>query len=570
MALTQQQIQGLQGISDTLSQIQLTLGGLKSQGVTTIPTPPTPPSLAQSSSAASYSTPSSSASYSVPSSAINYSGPSVVDYLNLSKQPSDFSSRAKLAQQYGIQNYIGSAEQNTQLLNSLKSGQKPTTTQQPATQPSIQQPVQQPPITYPTIAEQQPTTTDRINDYIKQYIEPIDYDDLASQAKQIVEQNYTPVQEALKQVTDNIKAQYDSLKQDLTAKQQQELEDLRGDYSTRGLLDSGAYTEARRKLQETQAKELADTEQKEAQDIANVHYSAISQMPQDVFDITQSLASELQGRRNEAISLLGDLFITEENKATQEQAAQKEVSSTAEIVDENGNKYVILLNKKGQEVGRIYAGKSTTAPEVVGSQETGYYQYDPNTGSWKQVIGGTGGETTDKLLSVSEATALGVPYGTTKSQAVGIVPTSQATRNTINTLNKADIIANQIEQAINKLNLADNWIEAPVRGAALTGGVATKTNVDAVAYNALSTGLLSQLARATGEVGVLTDQDIQRVKSLLPSFYDTKATAKAKIDQLRNFFGELKSSVSNAEIGSTSTSTSTPSQTNLGELNFKL
>ena len=97
--------------------------------------PPTPPSLSSSTSAASYSTPSGAATYStpsttVPSSAIqsSYTGSSIVDYLNLTGQPSDFSSRAKLAQQYGIPNYTGTAAQNTQLLNLLRSGSTPSGT----------------------------------------------------------------------------------------------------------------------------------------------------------------------------------------------------------------------------------------------------------------------------------------------------------------------------------------------------------------------------------------------------------------------------------------------------------
>lgn len=48
---------------------------------------------------------------------------SIVDFLNSQGKPSDFNSRAQLAQQYGIQNYTGTAEQNTQLLNTLRGGQ---------------------------------------------------------------------------------------------------------------------------------------------------------------------------------------------------------------------------------------------------------------------------------------------------------------------------------------------------------------------------------------------------------------------------------------------------------------
>ena len=60
---------------------------------------------------------------------------SIVDYLGGKNQASDFKSRANLAAQYGIKDYKGTAQQNTDLLNKLKSGQQPT---QAATQPQQQ------------------------------------------------------------------------------------------------------------------------------------------------------------------------------------------------------------------------------------------------------------------------------------------------------------------------------------------------------------------------------------------------------------------------------------------------
>ena len=51
---------------------------------------------------------------------------SIVDYLNSQGQTSDFNSRTQLAQQYGIQGYTGTAEQNTQLLGYLQGGQQGT------------------------------------------------------------------------------------------------------------------------------------------------------------------------------------------------------------------------------------------------------------------------------------------------------------------------------------------------------------------------------------------------------------------------------------------------------------
>lgn len=53
---------------------------------------------------------------------------SIVDYLKGQGKDSSFSARKQLASQYGISNYSGTAEQNTQLLKTLQSGTKPTTT----------------------------------------------------------------------------------------------------------------------------------------------------------------------------------------------------------------------------------------------------------------------------------------------------------------------------------------------------------------------------------------------------------------------------------------------------------
>lgn len=53
------------------------------------------------------------------------SGGSIVDYLNSKGQDSSFAARKRLADQYGIKGYEGTAAQNTALLDKLKSGAKP-------------------------------------------------------------------------------------------------------------------------------------------------------------------------------------------------------------------------------------------------------------------------------------------------------------------------------------------------------------------------------------------------------------------------------------------------------------
>ena len=67
-----------------------------------------------------------------------YTGPSISDYLKSIAQPYDYASRATLAASKGIQGYIGSAEQNTQLLNILRGGGASTTPTAPSGQPSPQ------------------------------------------------------------------------------------------------------------------------------------------------------------------------------------------------------------------------------------------------------------------------------------------------------------------------------------------------------------------------------------------------------------------------------------------------
>lgn len=54
-----------------------------------------------------------------------YSGNSIVDYLVSINQDASFKNRARLAQQHGIRNYRGTAAQNLELLNKLRSGEKP-------------------------------------------------------------------------------------------------------------------------------------------------------------------------------------------------------------------------------------------------------------------------------------------------------------------------------------------------------------------------------------------------------------------------------------------------------------
>jgi hypothetical protein len=61
-----------------------------------------------------------------------------------------------------------------------------------------------------------------------------------------------------------------------------------------------------------------------------------------------------------------------------------------------------------------------------------------------------------------------------------------------------------------------------VRG---TVASATQSSPEAAAYQNTVEAFMSRLSRASGERGVLTDQDIKRIRKAIPGFYDTSETA---------------------------------------------
>lgn len=90
------------------------------------------------------------------------SNPSVVDYLAKSGMPSDFSSRSALATKYGIQNYTGSADQNTQLLGKIQSDTNSSSPSDgtPETTPTATDTTTSPPVGSTTNADGSTTNPD--------------------------------------------------------------------------------------------------------------------------------------------------------------------------------------------------------------------------------------------------------------------------------------------------------------------------------------------------------------------------------------------------------------------------
>ena len=91
---------------------------------------------------------------------------------------------------------------------------------------------------------------------------------------------------------------------------------------------------------------------------------------------------------------------------------------------------------------------------------------------------------------------------------------------------------NTLQQNFNNVVEAGLTATGPGIGrlAGLKGSTAAFLQASPEAANYYDTvdAFMSLLSRAAGEKGVLTDQDIKRIKKAVPTFYDTQETAARK------------------------------------------
>jgi hypothetical protein len=166
--------------------------------------------------------------------------------------------------------------------------------------------------------------------------------------------------------------------------------------------------------------------------------------------------------------------------------------------------------------------------------------------------GAGAGDPSDLVQSILDQPALFDSL--TPSQKQKIIPqlTAQGfdflpakARDSISAINAAKTVANQIRGYIGDVNTNTTPVNAFLGGlAASIGGkaqVPTKGSDASAALNRIKQSLVSTLSRGLGEKGVLTDYDIKRAQSLIPSPYDTKARAEQKLQQLDQFFSEVES-----------------------------
>jgi hypothetical protein len=108
------------------------------------------------------------------------------------------------------------------------------------------------------------------------------------------------------------------------------------------------------------------------------------------------------------------------------------------------------------------------------------------------------------------------------------------------TFASADSLLKSIESLTKKVITATSPTQIPFQWLKRTIGGKTKSNSDAAVFASTINAFTSLLTRAAGEKGVLTDQDVLRIKQALPSLFDTKKVADQKLATLRSIYASIK------------------------------
>lgn len=148
----------------------------------------------------------------------------------------------------------------------------------------------------------------------------------------------------------------------------------------------------------------------------------------------------------------------------------------------------------------------------------------------------------DALLQAQSILGPGQTPATYLSYAKAIQASNKATapnatqQKTQNALKNATNVIDEIENAYQTVGGA----QGAVKGTARNLGGRVRLDQDANYYNSQRQGYLSRIARAFGEVGTLSDQDIARAVNLIPDLADTPQNAARKLAGLRSLLAQAQ------------------------------
>jgi hypothetical protein len=217
---------------------------------------------------------------------------------------------------------------------------------------------------------------------------------------------------------------------------------------------------------------------------------------------------------------------------------------------------VWFSGRPAAKAGNAKDVNGTTVPNYIKNIQSIYAKNNPTSSSKPGVSDWV------KLLTSGQATIANVPAAIRNDvvKALGgsgqqvVTPTQlQKSKDAVAAFNSATNLLATIESLSKNVVTAQSPAGALFQRITSSIGAATKLSPQAALYKDTVSAFTSQLARAAGEKGVLTDQDVNRIKQALPQLGDTADIASAKLDTLKNLFAGLRKGLTNAYTSQTPT-----------------
>lgn len=173
---------------------------------------------------------------------------------------------------------------------------------------------------------------------------------------------------------------------------------------------------------------IADLNAKEQSAIAQAQAAGDNKNFQLMDSINREIAN-IRNQKLETASKLNDTIITQ-NAKLREQAMQADkenaiasmfsqgITSPAAIIQQAAGMGIPLTSKEVSEAIKNFQMPKYSKDNIFGGQDTGYFYIDPITGKQTDLIAPK--DPLAEMLSTTDAAKLGVPYGTTKRQALGL------------------------------------------------------------------------------------------------------------------------------------------------------
>lgn len=142
-----------------------------------------------------------------------------------------------------------------------------------------------------------------------------------------------------------------------------------------------------------------------------------------------------------------------------------------------------------------------------------------------------------EMLTPSEANELGVPFGTTKGEAAGVMPITAQQRAALASYDSARVIIRDIRQYSEKVNQAAGGLKGKAQQSMKLWGAWTQSDPDSAMLQSKA-GELANLARSMGEKGALADKDVARAAALVPGVMDSREVAQQKLTDMMKLIDE--------------------------------